>query len=295
MTIKQLSNKIELSFWHLAINLLTGSPTSKRFVKWGYGHFQHFDTPIKVKQTNTWIIICSATGLAVVVLAFIAILLSSTFRGQNIQKVSPLPTPSNGQQNILVIGVDDLGRENPRLVGMWLVIYFPSKPTITFVPIYPEPQRTTLAESLPFARSFKLDTEGTPHVDFLNLLRQEQIWWNGYVLLDETAIAEAVDFFGSEKVNDGEIFNGKKILIASTSSWGDTSQTIDNQTNLIRQLCSQMSYLDADTDIKPILNLIPSHIRTNMNLINIIQDWRSLITQEDNLVCEFPLFRESNP
>ena len=293
VSIKQLSNKIELSFWHIAINMLTCSPTFRLTFKWGYMQLQHVDGLDRVKQKISWLLAGTAAGLLIVVIVITSFLISSTYNRSSKLKIVPFPTPSNGQQNILAIGVDDLESETPRLVGIWLLIYFPTEPYITFAPIYPHPLRNIPQQSGPLASSFRLDQSGNPHEDFFELLQQEQIWWHGYILIDSTAVAEAINFFEASSV-EGDIFT---VDPTGTSPLYSESYppTIATQSYLIDQLCQQASRATIDTDISQILNLIPRHVHTDLTMINIIQDWHSLISQEDNFVCEFPLQRASTP
>ena len=291
MTIKQISNKIELSFWHHFINLLTDYSFFQEAVKWGYHNYLYPKNRNILK--HNWKFAGTAAGLALIVVTSITFLLSNAPNRTSQPSFSPIEMPNNGQRNILFIGVDDLSKERPELVGIWLLMYFPGNSNLTFAPVNPKiwsQSQTSTPQTSEFTSVIK---NGSIDKKLLNQLHQEEIWWHGYVLLDSTAVKEAVHF--SNQVNDLEAFSTFNSVNDPFLSGEPKLTGIDYQTDLLKYFCQQTNYFTIDTDISKILALIPVHIRTNLNLISIIQDWKSLITQENDLVCEFPLQRASKP
>lgn len=291
MTIKQLSNKIEITFWHHFINLLTDYSFFQEVVKWGYHNYLY---PKNRNILNLyWKIAVTTAGVTLIVVTTITFLISTAPNNTSQQSYSHFEIPTNGQRNILIIGVDDLSKENPDLVGIWLLMYFPENPNLTFAPIYPNIKSQNQPSTSQTAEFHTVIRNGSIDKKILNQLNQDKIWWHGYVLLDSTAVKEAVHF--SNQVNEPETISTTTSVNDPYLSGGSYLTGIDYQTDLLKHLCQRTNNITADTDISKILALIPTHIRTDMNLISIIQDWKSLISQENDLVCEFPLQRASKP
>jgi len=291
VTIKQISTKIELTFWHHFINLLTDYSFFQEAVKWGYHNYLY---PKKRNLPNlNWRFTGTAAGLTIIVVATITLLISNSSNRISQQSFSQINIPANGQRNILLIGVDDLNKEKPVLMGLWLLMYFPENPNLTFAPVNPVVWRQAQTSTSQTNEINLVARNGSLDKYFSNQLHQDDIWWHGYILLDSTAVKEAVQF--SNKLNDLETINSF-YPVDDPYLFDDSDLTgIAHQTDLLNHFCRQTNNFTADTDFSEILALIPTHIRTNLSLISIIQDWKSLISQENNLVCEFPLQRASKP
>ena len=291
MTIKQISTKIELTFWHHFINLLTDYSFFQEAIRWGYHNYLY------PKNRNTqqlyWRITGITAGLTLIVVATITFLISTAPHKTPQQNYSHIDIPTNGQRNILIIGVDDLSKENPDLVGIWLLMYFPEKPKLSFASVYPNIWNQTQLSTSHTADLHPVIKNGSINKKLLNKLHQENIWWHGYVLLDSTAVKKAVNFYN--RANDQDSISTTNSVNDPYLSGEPSLTGIGVQTGILKHFCQRTNNLTADTDISTILALIPTHIRTDMNLITIIQDWKSLISQEHDLVCEFPLQRASIP
>jgi hypothetical protein len=291
VAIKQLSNKIELSFWHLTINLLTDSSIFQQSIKWGYSYVQGPENWEKIKQKIFWAILGTSIGVSIVIIGAISYLFFGLLDEAPPKLNSPPSVPANGQRNILVIGVDDLEKQNPRLASIWLLIYFPEKPDITFVPIFPDPIKSSISVNSNLVESFALNEDKSPNDDFVEQLNQKQLWWHGYVVIDSYTVDEVVNFFN--QLNEEENLENRSI--SRLSRLDEFPPEIVVQTDLLNQLCIQAATLTDGTDISRILNLVPTHFRTDMSMVSIIQDWHSLASSESELICEFPILRASTP
>jgi hypothetical protein len=200
--------------------------------------------------------------------------------------------PTNGQRNILVIGVDDLESDQPKLAGIWLMLYFPEKPNITFVPIFPDPRSKSSSKGLISNESLVLNEDSSLKYEFVNKLQRKNLWWHGYVVMDAYAVAEVFALFNQTNQKNSVKYGN------SITDWvlpGEFPQSIAAQMNLISMFCRKSSYLTGGTDISRIVSLVPNHIRTDMNMTSFIQDWRHFIASESELNCDFPIYQASNP
>lgn len=207
---------------------------------------------------------------------------------------SPLPTPSNGQTNLLVIGVDRLKSRQPRLESIWLLGYFPDEPHITLIPVFPVSPATQPAHLRSLEENLRISEGGRPSPEMLKTLQGDHIWWNSYVVIDEIAMIEIIDFLGGIQVNDQRM-RGALAIGSFPLPQEDPAASLDGQTRLLRRICQQANLLLPSADLRKILHLIPDHIQTNADIFQTIRDWRALTHGRENLACEFPLQTESLP
>ena len=210
------------------------------------------------------------------------------------RSVSPIPLVSTIQQNFLVIGVDSLDHENTRLESVWLVLYLPGNQHINFVSIYPSLFNNRLIDPRLIEKNFSLESDKKPGSMFLDLLRAEHIWWSYYAIVDEIGMIGIINKFGGLQLN-GYHLTGSLALDALPVPWEDQETALRVQTSLLAGICEQASHISKGTDIAPILDLIPKHIQTDLDINTIIQDWFDLMINPDELVCEFPLLNTKNP
>ena len=100
---------------------------------------------------------------------------------------------SGRQRNILLIGVDSLQSEAPRLEGVWMVLYLRDTPHFMLLPVYPSQTQNQDNPALidqNLARLFSLEDEQTPNPLFLQALKDKQLWWDGFIVLDKSALVE---------------------------------------------------------------------------------------------------------
>jgi hypothetical protein len=200
---------------------------------------------------------------------------------------------------LLVIGVDRLGpassRPAARLESLWLVVYFPGQVPITLLPLYPQAlgNESPVDPGLPDA--FSLTRSGAPSPVFLERLRQEQVWWDGYVLLDETAMVALLDFLGGVSL-DGQALDGALALGSIPRSWVDPASALQGQMQVLRAACRQVSAgLSQELDMAGLLSRVDAHMRTDVDLAQAVNDWLALAGSGElaqfarGQGCEFPL------
>lgn len=102
---------------------------------------------------------------------------------------------SQFQNNYLIIHVDNLQADSPKLISVWgLIAYFP-EPKLIFQALYPMPTATN-AEVL---QRYKLSSQKIPDAGWLRALADfNQITWDNYILVDDAALTQlGVFVFGS--------------------------------------------------------------------------------------------------
>jgi hypothetical protein len=195
---------------------------------------------------------------------------------------TPTPFVSPIQQNVLVVGVDQL-TPGAQLVSMWFVAYLPDQPVVYLIPIYPGDRGRANSQDQALLDAFRLDGRGRISEAFFQTLGEVQnIRWDGYVVLDQFAMIEIVEFLSRGAVN------GPLALGEIPYPSRDYQAALAGQVALLKQLCDHMSALEAGAEADSVLALIPSRMNTSMDLAGAEGDWQKMITQSSHLRCEFP-------
>lgn len=186
--------------------------------------------------------------------------------------------PSENQRNILVVGATDLSAGG-RLVSVWLILYHKDHPTVNLFPLYPSSAHARL-----LSETFSITPEGRLHPRFLEALKAVfDVPWEGYVLLDNFAMIEIVDFFGG-----GGPDSASRTVGSVTWPWQDLDAALADQASLLHGLCRGITPEMAGRDLSPIRELHPEFLTTNLSIEELEGDWIRLITQADGLSCDFP-------
>jgi hypothetical protein len=195
---------------------------------------------------------------------------------------------------LLIIGVDRLNVQDPDLESIWLLGYFPNKPHISLVPVYPSPPSPSLHGQAEIIRSIHLTADGHPSPELVRFLRKEHIWWNGHVILDATGMIELVDLLGGVQIG-GQQLNGALAVSSFPPPSEDLPAALTGQTRLLRGMCSQIRQLDPSVDLRKLLNLMPNHLQTDIDVFETVRIWRELVRSGQDFVCDFPLMQASLP
>jgi hypothetical protein len=194
-----------------------------------------------------------------------------------------------GQRNLLIIGVDSLDREDPRLESLWLLLYLPGRSPVTCMPLYPGVSRAGSLEENPFVQAFGLDRSGKPEPAFFDRLRHEQVWWSGYVLLDEYALAAFIDHLGGLEM-DGRRMDGVQALQGIPQPWQDRAGALGGQVALLRSICRRAgARMPEQVELAGYLEQTNRHLLADIDLELEIQEWLGAAGPQPALECEFPL------
>ena len=163
-----------------------------------------------------------------------------------------LSTPaSRFQHNILVIRVDDLGKQSPQLVSIWgLIVYFP-EPKLIFQRIYP----LGMVDAAEIQGSFSLSSRKVPSQSFLKTLDEKlSIQWDNYILIDTTATDVISAWAGAPASSQPEIL-------------ADQNQFIQVEGEAVRQVCTKFAgQSQSQRDPFNWENIIPDHLLTDIPL-----------------------------
>ena len=203
---------------------------------------------------------------------------------------TPAPVVLEGQMNLLIIGVNHLQAPQPRLEAVWIAMTLPGSPRLTLMPVYPSGSAAG-AESNPdqsLTRLFELDENGRPSPLFLSALKTNGLWWSGYLLVDQIALIELVEFVNDLDVEAEAPINGVLAVTGQPDSEEDGPRALAGQTELAAELCRRTLRISPSVDLTPLFALFPSHARTDLDASDLASAWIKLREMNHGLSCEFP-------
>jgi hypothetical protein len=201
------------------------------------------------------------------------------------------------QRNILVIGVDDLVSASPSLKSVWLIIYMPNIPHFMLLPIYPIKsisETNDLSTGGSLKEKFQLDKKKTPQISFFEAIGANDIWWNSYILMDDTALAEVSNFVGN--LDNNPNFDSISAIKNVPDPEHDPLGALLGQADIVQGLCSQTVRLSTveTQQYLMLLKNIREHVRTDLNFDKTIAEWQQLLLSSGNISCEFPSLAAPN-
>jgi len=204
-----------------------------------------------------------------------------------------LPTVVDEQRSILLITADQLEAPRPQLTGIWLVMYTPSEPRITLLPVYPAPSMNHTVKEL--ARTFRLDdNEGNlvPVSSFFDLIRNQIPRWSGYILLDEAALGELTGLMVSYGNPSSKPVPNPSSKLGSESQEGeDPFLILIKQASRYQDLCwgvAQVGSMNDLTESHYLLALRNRHLSTDLNPVQFLAEFQNLAGEGKSIVCDFP-------
>jgi hypothetical protein len=200
---------------------------------------------------------------------------------------------NNGQHNLLVITVDQLASAKPVLESIWLLITYPEVSNLTLVPIYPPSQQDLINDDLTLAQTFVMTAQQTPNSDFLELIR-EKIYWDNYLIVDQKGVSNILRIL--KQYADG--LPGKEnqtnsILLPQTGQ--EIDRSLENQVRIWNGVCLELSRISNAGEMENIIQQISPHIRTNLVLEELSQQWLLEQPNDFQMGCEFPTLFLNSP
>jgi hypothetical protein len=209
------------------------------------------------------------------------------------------PTPdgiNNGQRNLLVAWVDSLHADNPRLEGLWLVLFVPNSPSLTWLPLYPEGLIESIDGNPQWYADFRLKPDGEIDSQFVANLRSKDVWWNNYLVIDETGLVEIVN--RSLNVNGSPAITpqpdaGDRIIGNMPLAWEDPGEALKAQFDLLDSLCLSIPAPNQPAGPADLLGLLDHHLVTNLQAEEILSI-RNNLRLTGGRLCKFPTRRLPN-
>lgn len=193
--------------------------------------------------------------------------------------------PATGQNSWLILGVDDLEAAAPRLQSAWLALFFPGKPVVTMLPVFPVPGGNPLGDK------FSLDRRGAPTDEFTEALYEERLWWTGYIVLDASGLNDILEHLGNRGINS----EGPDVQdFANLIETGGNIATIQlSQASLLSSACRQANGLLSPEGAQRLAASLSPHLRTDLNLVQVARAWPITEAGRLQVGCDFPMMAVS--
>ena len=191
------------------------------------------------------------------------------------------------QRNLVLVQVDDLKSSSPRLISVWLLLYFVEQPDISTILVYPQPNASPNNQAPELEKSFSLDGSGALSAPFIAVLKRYNFQYDGYMLMDNQGMARWIDWLHGVDLQDGKgMQTGAAVVQSMVLPWNGQVEARTWQEKTSQAICDKIIVLKTDSQWFPILfELMPDHFRTNLNLDMAVLDWKSLVSQEEPLSC----------
>jgi hypothetical protein len=203
--------------------------------------------------------------------------LSGAFFGGLSASAAPSPKAPNGQRNFLVAVVDDAAGESTALQALWLAAAVPEEGAISWMPLYPEPLDQPEARYAEVHEALMVNPEDEGAWNGLGLLRQQGVWWDEVILLDNAALTVVAQLLGA----------GVETGIQSAV---EPQNALHAQVRFIRQFCMNAPALGAEVALDQVLALTTGtpHVRSTMSQFEMIALWDQFGANGFALSCEHP-------
>lgn len=211
-------------------------------------------------------------GILLILLMFLICTVVGFKAAETYYRLQPTPTATverkedQLQQTLFLLHVDQLKAQKPALQSVWaLFLYYSSKPSMTFVPLYQ--RETGLGRSLPL-RAFSISREGDVSEAFLQTLQSHfDLNTTEFVVLDDQALRSFGRVFTVQQPQGQEAVTSEQAAVTSMCSFLQTAAA-QNGVDL------------------PWKEVLPNHFRTNVRFDLFLANWLLLTAGENRPQCE---------
>lgn len=204
---------------------------------------------------------------------------------------SPLPSLPDGERILLLVGVDQINSQQPKLVSVWLLTYYLDNQPIQLLPIYPGESDPTSQMESELVDTFSIQyKKGSAQLDpaFLTTLFANNYWISGYLVLDNIATGQIIDLIGGLPNGQNQL-DGAGIIQDLPDSGEQPLNALHQQTYLFGQACQTLAQLTQQPDLSQIVTLIPDHIFTDPQPHRLLSEINLLFSTPSLVRCEFPV------
>lgn len=175
------------------------------------------------------------------------------------------------QENVLLVQVDSLQNPQPALLATWLgFLSFGEDAQLLFLPLFPSGNASRDQE---LARRFALGSDGMPGTGFVQYLRSTfHVSWSPLLLVDSQGLAT---------IHSTLLGTDPGIAYQAAPQEASSTERLSPTYHLIQVACDQFIHDPATTAGQiPWLSLEPDHLRTSLELDELINTARTLKTSQ---------------
>jgi hypothetical protein len=213
-----------------------------------------------------------AVILLVIVICFVLGLLNILLQEDEDPSSAPtpfLPSPSETVpspiSNILIIGVDDLTRINPKLRAIWIATHRSAENIIYLHGIQlntniPDEEGTQLSEVFEWSSQ-----TGLSEIFLNQLYKIIPLEPHLTIILDDNAFARVIDYLGGIEIR-GKNLDGESVLTFLSLSWDQPEILIQGQADIIRAIIPKALGLPETPELTELLALVPDHASLSLEI-----------------------------
>ncbi|OGO27394.1 MAG: hypothetical protein A2Z16_04300 [Chloroflexi bacterium RBG_16_54_18] len=253
---------------------------------------------LKWKPMSTLPLVVLATGLILLLipLGFVVYQLghqvipgSASNTSSMNQELQQTQNANLGQHNLLLVLVDRL--DQPNLEGVWLVVNGNLNNGSKFLPVeFAAPANTNeSAEDSSSSNLFTID--GSPTAIFVNDLIDRGLWWDYYLVIDQSGLGALTGWSGRSSSQDFPSPSSGTEGDLNTDNLADP-QGFYQQAASLKTLCERSELINQTLDPGTILSLLEGHFRTDYDLSRLTEEWYSFRHRGFAWYCEFPTIKE---
>lgn len=190
------------------------------------------------------------------------------------------------QLNVLLIGVEEVGSPETRLMSIWLVVIPPDGRELTFMPIYPQ---AASAQDQSYASPHEpvwVDARTPASATVVRLLAEQGTWWDETALMDETGLMLLLDLLGGA----GSYYQELSVLLSAGAprAWDNPQAALAAQSVLLRTICERSSSFGGLLNPGSFIPPSPAHFLTSANEVDLFAELFKLSTSITGFGCQFP-------
>lgn len=194
----------------------------------------------------------------ILLLAFLLGLFTILFRGNSERDAPPAPD-SLTRRTILVLGVDNLSAEVPRLVGVWEATFQDERREVFLLGW---PVDVTVCTPKPQALNalFEWDPDRGVSPQFLAALDGDQLFSPQVIIVaDEVAFRSLIDWRGGVEMS-GAPLNGAQVVAVLRPLYGNPVGALALQEQVVGSLARKVPSLGERLELDWVAGLMPEHL-----------------------------------
>lgn len=271
MNITNISTQIEIAFWTGVVSLLRGRQMTRTL-------------------TMLLILLLCLALMGLTAFTWAVHGLPARPRESGVMLVHTpayLNRPENGQQNLLLVLVDELQDREPDLLGAWMLIYAPSGLKVTFMPIYPAETKA----GADLEQTIRQPLGEGLSVDFQRALKAHGLWWDRYLIVDQNILAALVDMSGGIDLGSGRS-DGIQVADLLPIADQDAQTAVELQARIARGICERFPAMLQIVSVDSMLKMLsgdagPALETTDLDPQELLASWNR-IREASHFACEFP-------
>jgi hypothetical protein len=203
---------------------------------------------------------------------------------------NPIETMKTGQRSMLLISATAIDMAHTELKGIWLASYFTTDTTIQLLPIYPtgNPLHTNFEQQLTQSFGFvKRNKTLVVNQTFINLLKNENYWWSGYIVFDESAMKQISNLINGNNLALNTLTDRTGVEESSNTVL-DSQAAFATQIALLQSVCQKFREISVNAGLLSLYSKLPKHTVTDMDPSQLQDEVQSFFSQERKPTCRFP-------